>query len=480
MLRTTTPPTLSTVSAGTPVRPQDRAAGPTDAADARSLPYTRAEIHRYLLARQIHPQPTGDPNHDMCLFQAVLSADYFARIEAGQPAASDPDRARDTAYLLRRFDDLARPLAAAADAACAAFDALARQPPPGLPAAQIDRVAAHARHLRAETARLQAELATAQADPAAAVLSREKSAWFLVVHAMLADTALGIARWCADNATEARRPAFSWPGQIADDERMVAKFCREGFAPQPTGFFTAAPLAPAEHALLRKALTSIFPVDGVLHMPLPSVSRHGSQGLVASLYAVFHNDFLLTGASEGVAAVHGGYYRDSHLAALRHDMEHFTILFANRLLRPRDKDARLSEPRSPSRAARPDAVFRGVFEQLIHPANPQTTDETRQDLLVLFYLVHEHPGLFMPETKALDFLETAERFYRPFTAADTLPLLTQLGFALPPAGAPGSDAEKAQMRAVALAMTRLWQGFRARHGDELERQGMRQLLPRWF
>lgn len=337
-----------------------------------------------------------------------------------------------------------------------------------------------ARHLRAENARLQAELNAARADPAAATVSREKSAWFLLVHAMLADTALGIARWCDNNAVEVRRPGFSWPGQIADDERVIAKFFREGFAPQPTGFFTASPLAPGELGLLRKALTSIFPVDGVLCMPLPSVSRHGSQGLVASLHAVFHNNFLLTGASDGVALVHGGYYRDSHVAALRHDMEHFTLLFANRLLRPHDKDERLPEPRSPSRAARPDDIFRGVFQRLIHPTNPQTPDETRRDLLLMFYLVHEHPGLFMPETKALSFLETADRFYRPFTAADTLPMLERLGFALPPAGAPGSDAEKAQMHAVALAMTQLWEGFKARHGDELERQGMRKLLPRWF
>lgn len=112
MLRTSRsalPATALPVGTGGP--PPDGPLRPTGAATAEAPPYTQADIDRYLLDRGIQPQPTGDQAHDMCLFQAVLFGDLFDRIDSGLPAAHDPARARDTAYLLRRFDDLARPLA---------------------------------------------------------------------------------------------------------------------------------------------------------------------------------------------------------------------------------------------------------------------------------------------------------------------------------------------------------------------------------
>ena len=203
----------------------------------------------------------------------------------------------------------------------------------------------------------------------------------------------------------------------------------------------------------------------LLTKSIPSFTQVGAQGITAILYALFHGYGLLSSA-ESPYLVHRGHYRGMHGYTLFHDIDHLSLMIEQGVL----------NDLAPA--------FRPIFKDLVDPvqlkqADPAQVLQRKQDLFVIFVLLHEATEVLADLAGTTTFAERMEGFFKnEFFVPDTINMLNGLGFKIE---LPSKDCSNETMEAcgqvVAKTVSQLWAGFLSRHGDQLRKTDFAKKYP---
>ncbi|VTU39709.1 hypothetical protein H6CHR_05572 [Variovorax sp. PBL-H6] len=420
-------------------------------------PYRESDIAAIL--KEHHVLSVGSPSFSNCLFQGVLLAHFFGKLETGEIKPGQPAHDRPAQYLLKKSVELLQPLSVKMEATCRQYDKMLSDSPPELREG-LEKELKFVQGMAARFQTLESDLLGALAHPQDFRPTRDKTCFLLFAHAMLSDAANEVQRWLDD--LDGDPPGKTLP---KEERTLVLSYTTKD---QPrSNLFSSEPLTPADEKLYKKCVNTMFELDGMEMSMVPSFSRTGAQGVQAILHCIFHGKGLLSGAAEQPYAVHDKYYKQQHLHTHRHDCGHMQNMMRFGVI---DVIAPRLMP---------------IYLKLVDPQSNLPAQDVKKDLVVLFHMLHENVKwvtlLQTPDDKT-SFLDCAREFFvREFEVVDMITLLNEVGFSIAPIEKQSSPEEKAACyEAVAQTMDSLWKEFRGRHRDDLVASGVFAKLPKFF
>lgn len=442
-------------------RPQATA----DQAAAIGPPPFRASLEQ----QGIKHQCTGDSAYHACLGQAVLFSAFYDKVEHAELRPADEEYQELAIFHLEKASELIAALEPKLRDACKAVEDLVPLSASALSKEQERHALALKNGLITAFETIKRDLAEAREHPDRLRLTREKAAYLFVVNAVLTDTARAMVTWAHKISHQALSYSPSVLGSLeGDNEKAIRTFFTDAFVHTP--FFVSETLSDNERDLLHAQLVPFSHLDKqwVASVVVPVFSQSGAFGLAAGLYATCNNRFVITAPTKQLHSAHQGAYKH-HLESMKHDCGHMAAMYSSNVIRPR----MLGEPIG--------SGFRDIFLQVLSVRSTASIDATKQDEILLFYLLQDNSGVFNPSFRSKSFLHSAQAFYVSLhLAADVIPLLRKLGFTVPPTRAEGGLDDSACLSAVAKSMETIWLGFRERHNEQLKRHGIHKRFPTWF
>lgn len=447
--------------------PTSQASPPSGTA---ATPFGPDDFAAFLLKQGLKYQPTGNSVYDACLGQVAVMLDFFTRVENGLLRPGDEEYQRIALFHLEKSAKLIALLEPKMRDACKAIEDLSPSNPLMLSPEQRKQVIDVKNGALRRFAAIKRELNEALEHPDRLRLTRGKAAYFFFVNAMLTDTACAMVTWADKLNHQQLSYCPSLLGSLDSDEgNRVRQFLGDAFMHTP--LFVADTLSDNEQNLLQDKLTPFPHLDQrwVVSAVVPVFSQSGAFGLAAGVLAACHNSFLLTAPTNKLHSAHQGVYKNL-TDAMQHDCGHMAAMYSSGVIQP---------PKSGGSIAA-DA-FLDILLRLLSSNSTTSTEDTKKDLMLMFYLLQDNSGVFLPSHRSKSFLQAAEAFYVSLhLAGDIIRPLRNLGFPIAPTTAEGASDNTACLRDVAKAMAEIWPDFKNRHIDLLKRHGIDKRFPTWF
>lgn len=458
-----------------------------------SPPYTLQQIPRILEENGLHylgDDFTKESYYDPGLFQALI----FGRLFAPDVDRHSPKYVRDVSYFLKKATELVRPLVQRCDRLVQDYHALIQSGIVGggaslalsrflscfpcaggvlIDEADLQGVVADMKNLCAWADALTDQLRELSRAPETCIVAEEQAVFLAIVHAAISDASNALRESIAEARSLQSGQPFTDPLKRLDTAGTfglsVPGFVRSflELGPENRSFLTM-PLTPEALALNKELLTYEDVSPDRLHAVFVTAPR-GVIGIVPILHAMFNRGYVLPVAVELPAkvdakeddpppsiGVHFGVFEDRYSAILRHEALHGVtpcVLAGDALPSILDE-------------------FKLVFDELTHPWSKQSTAHTKSDLVVLFFLLHEHSRAVRdfamisrnePHTNQFSFAHLVKSFVaKPNFVVDMARLLNDLGYQIPPAVLADTPEDNPAAQPVAEALNRMWDGFSER------------------
>jgi hypothetical protein len=435
-----------------------------------ATPFGPDDFAAFLLKQGLTHQPTGSSVYDACLGQVAVMLDFFSRVENGLLRPGDEEYQRIALFHLEKSAKLIAVLEPKMHDACKAIEDLSPSNPSMLSPEKRKQAIDFKNRALSRFEAIKRELNEALQHPDRIRLTRGKAAYFFLVNAMLTDAASAMMAWTGKLNQQQLNFSPSMLGSLDSDEgKRVRQFLDDAFAHTPS--FVADMLSENEQRLLQDKLTPFSYLDKrwIASAVVPVFSQSGAFGLAAGVLAACNNSFLMTAPTHKLHSAHLGAYK--HLMdAIQHDCGHMAAMCASGVIQAP------ASGRSIAATAFLDIVLR-----LLSSSSTTSTADTKTDLVLMFYLLQDNSGVFLPSHRSKSFLQSAEAFYVSLhLAGDIIRPLRDLGFPIASTTAEGALDNTACLRDVAKAMAEIWTGFRSRHIDLLKRHGIDKRFPTWF
>ncbi len=422
------------------------------ASDCRQVkiapPYSERDIQQFREGEGI--AKVGNSNFDSCAFQCALAIRFFKLVASDKLAPADAEYRRTAQYMLKKSLEMLGPLKDKAELAWLKFDHLVTSAQPA--SADAQELAPLVRQLRNQVLRLERDFLRAFANMGAYCPARDKQVYLGVIYTVLRDVARAVSDQVDVLSGDAPGPALSWQ-RLGQKERKLM----EGLG--DSDLFSSGELSDVDKANYAKVLNTYEGAREVAPHVVLCVSRTAEQGIVAIVDAMVNGCFLLSVATEEPMAVHADLYKRLHFKTFDHDCQHLCLTWDARILGGHAQE------------------FKPIFDEIM-----RTPGEHPEDLVLLFYLLHENDKIFAESDPDRSFADYASEFATYYIIVrDFGPLLNGVGYSIARPETDGRASEKAAFgNAVATAINEIWTGFRERHGALLERTWLRATYPRWF